>query len=151
MKKATFWVILALVVGVFTAEAAFAASRPWRGSGGWGSEGPYQRMYNPATTESISGTVMTVEKYVPLKGMNYGIHLLVKTEKETIPVHLGPAWYVERQDTKIVKGDKVAIRGSRVQFEGKPAIIAQEVRKGDAVLTLRDEKGNPAWAAWRRR
>jgi hypothetical protein len=30
------------------------------------------------------------------------------------------------------------------QTAGKPAIIAQEVKKGDALLKLRDENGVPA-------
>src|SRR3989337_2208911 len=88
---------------------------------------------------------------VPRKGMSSGIHLQLKTETGTLPVHLGPAWYIERLDMKIVKGDKLEIKGSRVTFEGKPAIIAAEVAKGDGVLVLRDASGIPAWAGWRKR
>ncbi len=76
---------------------------------------------------------------------------MVKTEKETISVHLGPAWYIQRQDMKIVPGDKVEITGSRITFEGKPAIIAAEVKKGTEILKLRDENGFPVWSGWRRR
>jgi hypothetical protein len=39
--------------------------------------------------------------------------------------------------------------GSRITYEGKPAIIAAEVKKGDEVLRLRDEKGIPVWAGRR--
>jgi hypothetical protein len=66
-----------------------------------------------------------------MKGMSYGIHAKVKTEKETISVHLGPGWYIEHQDVQIAPQDKVEVKGSRVSFEGKPAIIAAEVKKGD--------------------
>jgi hypothetical protein len=45
----------------------------------------------------------------------------------------------------------VEVKGSRVTFEGKPAIIAAEVKKGDEVLKLRDENGFPMWSGWRRR
>ena len=51
---------------------------------------PYQRMYNPATVETISGTVESVDKITPMRGMYYGIHIQLKTDKETISVHLGP-------------------------------------------------------------
>jgi hypothetical protein len=44
----------------------------------------------------------------------------------------------------------VEVRGSRVTMGGKPVIIAAEVRKGDAVLTLRDDQGVPMWSGWRR-
>ena len=122
----------------------------WRGSGGWGMGSSYQRMYNPATVETITGTVESVKEMTPMKGMHSGIHLAVKTEKETLDVHLGPEWYVQRLDTKIEKGDKVEIKGSRVTIADKPALIAAEVRKGENTLFLRDSSGIPAWAGWRR-
>jgi hypothetical protein len=66
-------------------------------------------------------------------------------------VHLGPVWYIERQDIKIDPGDKVEITGSRITFQGKPAIIAVELKKGTEILKLRDENGFPVWSGWRRR
>ncbi len=115
-----------------------------------GMKGSYQRMYNPATVETVKGVVVAVEKVVPQKGMQYGIHLMVKTDKETIPVHLGPAWFIERQDMRIEKGDRIEVKGSRITINGKPAIIAAEVKKSDHVLSLRDSAGVPAWSGWRR-
>lgn len=74
----------------------------------------------------------------------------MKTDAETISVHLGPVWYIENQDVKIEIKDKVEIKGSRITFEGKPAIIGKEVVKGDEVLMLRNENGLPVWSGWRR-
>lgn len=110
----------------------------------------YQRMYNPATVETVTGTVQVVSRIIPIRGMRAGIHLTVRTDKEDIDVHLGPEWYIERQDTKIEQGDKVAIKGSRVVIDNKTVLIAAEVRKGESTLVLRDETGAPAWAGWRR-
>ncbi len=138
------------VIFILTASAALAAWKGYRGSGGWGMGTHYQRMYTPATVETLSGTVESIDKITPSKGMMSGVHLSLKTDKETISVHLGPEWYIERLDTKIEKGDKVEVKGSRVTFAGKPAIIAAEVKKGDNVLTLRDSTGIPAWSGWRR-
>lgn len=123
----------------------------WRGGGGWGMGATYSRMYDPKTVETIRGEVVSVDVITPVKGMCYGVHLMVKTEKETISVHLGPGWYIENQDTRIEAKDKVEVTGSRVTFESKPAIIAAEVKKGDEVLKLRDEKGFPFWSGWRKR
>lgn len=111
----------------------------------------YQRMYDPATVETLTGTVESVDKVTPMKGMHSGIHLVLKTDKETISIHLGPEWYIERFDTKIEKGDQIEVKGSRVTIGEKPALIAAEVKKGDAALVLRDSAGVPAWAGWRRR
>ncbi len=123
----------------------------WRGGGGWGIGAPYNRMYDPKTVETISGEVVSVDIIPPVKCMCHGVHLMVKTVKETISVHLGPGWYIENQDTKIEPKDKVEVTGSRITFEGKPAIIAAEVKKDDEILKLRDEKGFPLWSGWKRR
>lgn len=135
---------------ILTYSMAFAGWGGWRGSGGWGMGSQYNSMYNPATVETVLGTVELVDRVTPMKGMNYGIHLVIKTDKETIAVHLGPSWYIERLDTKIEKGDRIEVKGSRVTIAGKPAIIAAEVKKGDNVLVLRDSQGIPAWAGWRK-
>jgi len=142
---------LVLVVSMFfTSSLALAAWKGYRGSGGWGMGSMYQRMYNPATVETLKGTVEAVDKVMPMKGMYYGIYLLLKTDKETVSVHLGPGWYIERLDTKIEKGDKIEVKGSRVTMMGKPVVIAAEVKKGDSVLMLRDENGIPLWSGWKR-
>jgi len=122
-----------------------------KGGGGWGSGTPYNRMYNPQTVETINGEVVSVDKITPVKGMSYGVHAVIKTDKETISVHLGPGWYIENQDVGIETTENIEVKGSRIIFEGKPAIIAAEVKKGDEVLVLRDASGFPVWNGWRRR
>jgi hypothetical protein len=107
-------------------------------------------MYNVSTVETLSGKVLRVERITPMRSMSYGIHLIVKTEKEEISVHLGPGWFIENQDLRIEQNDKIEVKGSRITFEGKPAIIAAEVKKGKDILKLRDESGFPAWSGWRR-
>lgn len=144
------WALTALALAFSALLVVPASAGMWRGSGGWGMGGAYQRMYNPSAVETIAGEVVSIDKMTPTKGMSYGIHALVKTNKETIPVHLGPGWYLERQDTKIVKGDAIEVKGSRITYQGKPVIIAAEIKKGDVVLKLRDDNGYPVWAGWRR-
>ena len=147
------WVRVMSVVGiaaVVLAPAAFAQGMKWRGSGGWGPGGPYGRMYDTKTVETVAGEVTKVDRITPMHGMSAGVHLVVKTDKGDLSVHLGPQWYLENQDVKIEPKDKVEIKGSRVTVQGKPALIAAEVKKGDEVLKLRDEAGMPVWAGWRR-
>jgi hypothetical protein len=150
MKANRFTGFVVIAVLVLTSSVVLAGWKGYRGSGGWGMGSQYQRMFTPTTVETLTGTVESVDKTTPMRGMQFGIHLVLKTDKETIPVHLGPSWYIERLDAKIEKGDKVEVKGSRVTFAGKPAIIASEVKKGDNILKLRDENGIPAWAGWRR-
>jgi len=150
--KAKGWLAGLMIVTalVLTASLALAGPGKWggRGSGGWGMGTPYQGMYDPAKVESIAGEVIALEQTVPMKRMNQGIALVVKTEKETVSVHLGPTWYLERRDEKIVKGDKVEVKGVRTTLLGKPDVIAAEVRNGDKTLVHRDAAGVPVWAGW---
>jgi len=154
MKKANF--LLAIAMLVVFAFAGLTSAQPrggmmWRGSGGWGPGSQYNRMYDPKSLETISGEVTKVDRITPSQGMSGGIHMLVKTDKETVSVHLGPSWYLENQDVKIEPKDKVEVKGAKTTFAGKPAIIAAEVKKGDEVLKLRDDSGFPVWSGWRRR
>jgi len=106
---------------------------------------------NPHTVETIEGEVVSVDKITPMKGMYSGVHLVLKTDKERIHVHLGPGWYIENQDIEIMPKDKIEVKGSRITFEDKPALIAAEIKKGYNVLVLRDKNGFPAWSGWKRR
>jgi hypothetical protein len=123
----------------------------WKGSGGWGPGSIYDRIYDTNTVETINGEVIAVDKMTPAKGMSYGVHLILKTGKDSVSVHLGPAWYIENQDIQIEPKDTIEITGSRIVFKGKPAIIAAEVRKGHELLKLRDDNGIPVWSGWRKK
>ena len=149
-RKAMIGVAVLAVLTLTVSMAAAGQGGGWKGSGGWGMGGGYQRMYNPATVETVAGTIESIDRTVPMKGMSRGVHLTLKTEKGLVAVNLGPAWYVERLDNELKMGDSVEVKGSRVTLAGNPAIIAAELKKGDAVLKLRDDNGVPAWAGWRK-
>lgn len=152
MKRMVAFASVLAMLGILVGSESGAQHGPrWQGSGGWGPGGAYMKLYDPKTVESIAGEVVSVDLVTPMKGMSAGVHLTVKTDKETIPVHLGPSWYLERQDVKLAPKDAIEIKGSRVMLNGKPALLAAEVKKGDQVLALRDEAGVPAWSAMRRR
>jgi hypothetical protein len=154
MKKINTLILAAAIALLFAPAESYAQKGPgtmWRGSGGWGPGSQYNKMYDPKAVETVSGEVTAVDRITPAKGMSGGIHILVKSDKEPISVHLGPAWYLENQDVKIEPGDKVEVKGAKTTLAGKPAIIAAEVKKGDEVLKLRDDNGFPVWSGWRRR
>jgi hypothetical protein len=143
--------VIFIFIILFTTESFAQRGMGWKGGGGWGMGAAYGRLYNPKTVETINGEVISIDKITPIKGMFYGIHITLKADKEKISVHLGPGWFIENQDIKIEPKDKVEVKGSQITFEGKPAIIAAEVKKGNETLILRDENGFPAWSGWRRR
>jgi hypothetical protein len=122
----------------------------WAETGmGPANDGPlvhYGTMWDGSSVTTLSGEVAAVEKYTPGRGgSSYGLRFTLKTDKETVPVVLGPAWYVEQQHFAVAAKDQVEVKGSRLSIQGQPTIIAQEVKKGDKVLRLRDDQGVPLW------
>lgn len=154
MKLGRFISLIGILALVLAATAAWAQPGMGPGGGqgrGGGAGDPYSRMYNSKTVETLSGEVVSVDKFTPGRRMSYGVHFTLKTEKEAIPVHLGPSWYMEKQAVTFAPGDQVEVNGSRITYEGQPTIIAGEVKKGGHVLNLRDAAGVPAWAGQGRR
>jgi hypothetical protein len=110
------------------------------------------RIYNPDTVEVVQGEVVAVTRGSPTGRGRNGVHLTLQVDGGgTLPVHLGPASYVDSQTVKIASGDRIIVKGSRVTIEGAPVIIAAEVTKGDQQLLLRDAAGVPKWSGGRRR
>ena len=144
-------VMISILSILFAAESFSQRGMGQRGNNGWGPKSNFNRMYNAATVETIKGEVVSVDKTAPMKGMSYGIHLMLKTNKETVSVHLGPAWYFDKHNFLIKAKDKIEIKGSRITFDEKPAVIAAEVKKGSEVIKLRDENGYPVWSGGRRK
>ena len=57
---------------------------------------------------------------VPMPGMTDGIALLLTMQAVSIPVHLGPAWYIERLDARIEVGDHIEVVGAKGLRRGTP-------------------------------
>lgn len=152
MKKIGILVVAIPFISLFFSTQLIAQRGMGAGrNSGWGPKSAFNKMYNPATVETIKGEILSVEKITPMKGMSYGIHLLIKNNNETISVHLGPAWYFDKNNFVINVKDKVEIVGSRITYGGKPAIIAAEVKKGDEIVKLRDKNGYPLWSGSKRK
>ncbi|RPH96062.1 DNA-binding protein [candidate division KSB1 bacterium] len=153
MKRFLSTVAILAVIGLIFSSVVFAqGGRQNRGKDYPRYEdGKSSRLYNPATVETIRGEVTDVKTMTGKNNRNFGVHLLVNTGQETIPVHLGPSWYLEDQSVRFQNGDRVEITGSRITYEGKPALIADEVLKDGKTLDLRDASGRPQWAGKRGR
>jgi DNA/RNA endonuclease YhcR with UshA esterase domain len=126
--------IMGLAVLMLIASTSLLAQRGGMGTG----------RYDPNSEATIKGTVEKVERFGANTSMG-GIHLIVKSENENIEVHLGPAAFVDKK-MMFTEGDSIQIVGSKVTMMGKPVVIAREVKKGDQVLQLRDQRGVPVWS-----
>jgi hypothetical protein len=102
-------------------------------------------LYNPDTVVIISGIV--IAKTQPsAKGLPQLVYLTLKTETGKITVFLGPDLYVEKLPVQIKILDKIQVTGSKIAWEGKPVILAAEIKRGDQILQLRHPNGVPVWS-----
>jgi hypothetical protein len=111
-------------------------------------------VYDVKTEMTIKGTVESVETVTGTSGggryASGGTHLVVKTEKDALEVHVGPTAYLTEKGIAFAKGDTVEILGSRVAIDETPVVIARQIKKGDNTWTLRDASGRPVWSGPRR-
>ena len=100
-----------------------------------------------------SGKVVQVLTETLEDAMQPGMAVAMDTKtRGRVHVHLGPVWYLERQEFELKPGDQVRVKGMCEQEkDGKLRVIAYELTKGDYVLSLRDSQGRPNWEAWRKR
>ena len=142
--RALLWVPLGilLVTGTGQAQGRFR----WEGSGGWASTNNFSRRYDTNTLVTVQGAVVRLETFNPERGMSPGVRAVVQSGTEQVTVHLGPQWYVERQDIQIKPKDEVVVTGSRVTIPDGTVIAAGTVLLGDQTLHLRDAAGFPLWS-----
>jgi hypothetical protein len=101
---------------------------------------------------TITGKVSRVFTETLQDNMYPGMAMIVDTKDHgQVRVHLGPVWYLERQEFTLVPGQEVRVQGICLEEKGKTRLIAAEVTAGEGVLQLRDMEGRPRWEAWRRR
>ena len=144
MKRISFLGVLMIAIAVLTLGVASALAQGGRGQGAG-------RMYDPATETTVKGTVEEVKQVSGARGGPDGAHLILKTDKETLEVHLGPTTFLEKEKFTFAKGDQIEVTGSKVKIGAADALLAREVKKGDKTLTLRNAQGVPAWSGGRRR
>ena len=105
-------------------------------------------LYNPQTVTTVKGTVEKLEEINMGRGGGMGMkfrEIILKTDKGSLMVHLGPSQYLDQQKFAVKVGDTVEVTGSQVTLNNQPAIIAREVKVNGQTLKLRDDQGIPAW------
>lgn len=163
-RQVTIGQALIVTLAMLAAPAAFAQT----GMGGM-SRNMRMPRYDTSTVVTIHGTVQEVQEdrmrpggmermgamgqmgNMGRMGSIGGLHLVVKTGKETVTVLAGPASFAKDKGFSFTKGDKVEVTGSRVTYNDAEAIIAREIRKGGKTLVLRNEDGVPKWSRGPRR
>ncbi|MGO9540937.1 MAG: hypothetical protein ACLPN2_10130 [Terriglobales bacterium] len=71
--------------------------------------------------------------------------LIIKQGEEKIHIYVCPKPFEEEMGISFIKGDQIAVTGSKVKHEGADVILARELVKGEDTLMFRDAKGAPVW------
>jgi hypothetical protein len=124
---ATRMLLLSLLLAIGSPMLAGAQPGNGRG-GGFGPGARSGRTYDPKTVETVTGVIASIERVDAGRGPFRGIHLVLQTDKgETLPAHLGPAWYLDKQAMKFSPGDKLAVPSSplRSPRTAKPCACAR--------------------------
>jgi hypothetical protein len=135
--------ILVLLAAASACGQPAQTAGPGAGKGAMAPKAGMGMQYDPKAVETVSGEVTQVQT---MGRRTKGVHLQVKTDKETLIVVLGPTTYLEQQKMTFAVGDKVEVKGSRIQHPQQAMIVAGEVKKGDQLLKLRDDQGKPMWS-----
>ncbi len=98
--------------------------------------------YDPKAEVTIKGVVEDFHES-KVKGDHPGLHLIVKTEAESVEVHTCPVHFLSELEFAIEKADEVTVVGSRPEAGG--ILVAREITKGQTSLIVRDKTGAPVW------
>ncbi len=100
----------------------------------------------------VSGRITRFRPETFAIGMEPGLGMDIQTpDRGLVHVHLGPLWFLDRQETDLKPGDEITIQAFCYKLEGKERLLAGEVDHKDHQLVLRDPQGIPYWDAWRKK
>jgi hypothetical protein len=133
---AGLWVLSLVLAGIPGGQA-----EAQEGQGG----GPGVK-YDPQTVVTVAGIVVSTTPRPIKEGLPYLVYLILQTKQEKVTVFLGPSLYIDKQPVQVKALDKIQVTGSQVTWQGKPVILAAEIKKGDQVVKLREANGVPMWS-----
>ena len=145
LKRHLLTCALGLLLG--TSQGSAQDRFHWPGTGGWSATSPYVRQFDTNSLVSLRGWVVRLESFRPGGGASPGLRAIVQSGSDKVTVHLGPRWYLERQEMQLQPKDPVAIEGSRIPMGGSSVVIARTISMGERSLVLRDAEGTPTWSA----
>jgi hypothetical protein len=116
--------------------------------------------YDPAIEATHTGTVEEVQGGGPGRlGWLMRVHtlglghksanekqLFLKTDTDTLRIHLGPTAFLNDRRVEIEEGDRLVVTGSRVAIGDSQVVLAREIRKGDIAWSLRNAAGQSLWS-----
>jgi hypothetical protein len=100
--------------------------------------------YDSRAEYAVKGSVAGVKTHDSVLGYK-DTHIILTTVQGEMEVHIGPTSFLAKRGFDLNPGEELMVIGSKTTYEGKPVLVAREIRKGDRILTVRDTKGKAVW------
>ena len=71
--------------------------------------------------------------------------LVIKSGDDKLHIYVCPKPFQDEMGINFIKGDELAVTGSKIKQEASEIILAREMVKGTDTLMFRDDKGKPVW------
>ena len=102
--------------------------------------------YDVAKEVTIKGVVQEVKDFECPVSRGMGAHLVVKTDKGLVTVHLALSKFLSDYGFNFAKGDEVVITGVKAKVgDDENSILARKIDRGNQTFTFRDKEGKPLW------
>lgn len=131
MKVKALLLIVALAVATAVAQRGMGPDGMGQGRG---------FKYDPSAETKLTGTIEEIKTMGAC-----ATHLVVKTDAGNTDVALGPTKFLKDQGLKLNKGDQVEVTGVKTTMRRGDIFITRQITVAGKTVTLRDEKGLPAW------
>ena len=95
----------------------------------------YAQQDTPGKIEEITGMITGTDQ----KGDEFSVRL--RSLSKTYTVQIGSMEFLEKQNLKLDTGQLITVKGT----VSGDTIVAHEIKKGDQIVVLRNEKGEPMW------
>ena len=137
-----------LAMAILFSVGATASTVPVADKTPYESVNKSEKLYSEDAVQTVKGTIIDT-RTVTLKDGAEFMQMDVETEKGTVPVHLGPTWYMNEYADRfdVNKGRSVSVIGSSSLVQGKEVLVASELtnEEGKQHMRLRHPGGVPAW------
>jgi hypothetical protein len=100
--------------------------------------------YDPQTEMKTKGVVEEVNVLTVGTRKDF-TELVLKSGEDKLHIYVCPKAFQDEMGISFIKGDEIAVTGSKVKQDASDVILVREMVKGSDTLMFRDGKGKPVW------
>ncbi len=100
--------------------------------------------YDPQTEMKTKGVVEEINVLTVGTRKDF-TELILKSGEDKLHIYVCPKPFQDEMGISFLKGDEIALTGSRIKQDASDVILVREMVKGSDTLMFRDGKGKPVW------